>query len=104
MSIDSSNFSFRKLLYADGFKMTEFIPFPLPKGTTLLSSGLPSSVTRKHILRPQFKMAAFPLKISTGGGGAQPFSQTTGNLKMELTGEIMRYVHHKGVHFRISLR
>jgi hypothetical protein len=27
----------------------------------------------------------FP-KISVVGGGAQPFSQTTGNLKMELSG------------------
>jgi hypothetical protein len=32
-------------------------------------------------------MAAFSLK-SPMGGGAQPFSQTTGNLKMELAGDI----------------
>jgi hypothetical protein len=39
-----------------------------------------------NVLRAQNKMAAFLLKFYTGG--ALPFSQTTGNLKMELSGDI----------------
>jgi hypothetical protein len=45
------------------------------------------STRTKFILRAQNKMAAFLLKFYTGGG-ALPFSQTTGNLKMELSGDI----------------
>jgi hypothetical protein len=62
-----------------------------PKNSVVYGSGerriAVSGVSHytKGVLRPQNKMAAFLLKFYTGWD-AQPFPQTTGNLKMELSG------------------